>query len=72
MIIQSYINKESYATENEEYEIKNSEDIELIACYEKLSNEELKEINSSPIKINEICASNSTHINEYFQKNDWI
>ena len=72
LIIQSYINKESYATENEEYEIKNSEDIELIACYEKLSNEELKEINSSPIKINEICASNSTHINEYFQKNDWI
>ena len=26
----------------------------------------------TPVKINEICASNSIYINEYFEKNDWI
>jgi hypothetical protein len=44
----------------------------LIACYEPLTDEELAEKQTTPVKINEICASNSIYINEYFEKNDWI
>jgi hypothetical protein len=49
-----------------------SGNVSLIACYEPLSNEELDVTNMTPVKINEICASNSIYVNEYFEKNDWI
>lgn len=62
----------NYVCETEEFIMPNSGDLELIACYEKLSDEELAKEGQTPVKINEICASNSIYINEYFEKNDWI
>ena len=42
------------------------------ACYEPLSSSELAETDARPVKINEVSASNSVYVNEYFKKNDWI
>ena len=45
---------------------------DLIALYEPLTEEELAESNSCPVRINEISADNSIYVNEYYKKNDWI
>jgi hypothetical protein len=44
----------------------------LTAVYEPLTNDELTETVSLPVRINEISADNSIYINEYYKKNDWI
>lgn len=68
----SYKNNATYICRTEKYELQSTDDIELVACYEKMTDEEMKSNNFAPIRVNEICASNSTYINEYYQKNDWI
>ncbi|MBO5679137.1 MAG: CotH kinase family protein [Bacteroidaceae bacterium] len=44
----------------------------LTAVYEPLTNDELTETVSLPVRINEVSADNSIYINEYYKKNDWI
>ena len=55
-----------------EYEIESAEDVQLQALWEPLSADELIAAASTPVKINEVSASNSVYLNEYFKKNDWI
>ena len=69
---QSYVSKDYIVSEDELYEIPAAGNYNLTACYEPLSEKELKEGYVTPVKINEICASNSIYINEYYEKNDWI
>lgn len=68
----TYSGESSYICESEEFELPSSGNFSLIACYEPLTEEELAETYTTPVKINEICASNSIYVNEYFEKNDWI
>ena len=72
LILKSYSGEETILSEDETYVLPSTGNHVLRACYEKLSEEELKLAHMTPVKINEICASNSIYINEYFEKNDWI
>jgi len=66
-------NKEGvYISQDESFELPISGDFTLIAYYAPLTDEEVKDARLAPIKINEICASNSIYANEYYEKNDWI
>ncbi|MBO5750199.1 MAG: lamin tail domain-containing protein, partial [Bacteroidaceae bacterium] len=62
----------SYISFDEEFQMPTTGNLSLTACYEPLTEEELAETYITPVKINEICASNSIYVNEYFEKNDWI
>ena len=72
LTLKSYSGEETILSEDETYVLPSTGNHVLRACYEKLSEEELKLAQMTPVKINEICASNSIYINEYFEKNDWI
>lgn len=45
-------------------------DISLVACYEPMEN--AAESGYTPVRINEISASNDIYVNEYGKKNDWV
>jgi hypothetical protein len=72
LTLKSYNGEEVILSEDETYVLPSTGNHVLKACYEKLSEEELNLTHMTPVKINEICASNSIYINEYFEKNDWI
>ncbi len=55
-----------------EFEMPSNGDFILTACFERLTDEELSMAGSTPVKINEVSASNSIYINDHFKKNDWI
>ena len=46
--------------------------VSLTASYRALTQSELTAQGITPVRINEISGSNSSLINEYFKKNDWI
>lgn len=64
--------QEMIVCEEAEYTLPNNGDFSLTATYEPLSDDELKETENYPVRINEISADNSIYINEYYKKNDWI
>lgn len=63
----------NYASTDEEYALPmDGNDITLIACYEKMSDEEIAATAAAPVRINEVSADNSIYINDHYKKNDWI
>ena len=62
----------NFISTDEEYVLPETSSTELVAVFEQIEEEELIMAGSTPVKVNEICASNSTYINEYIKKNDWI
>ncbi len=44
----------------------------LVACFEAIPEAERTGAAAHPVVINEISASNSTYVNEFFKKNDWV
>ena len=63
----------SYVSTDEEYTLPtNGNNHSLIACYEKMSDEEIAEKAAAPVRINEVSADNSIYINDHYKKNDWI
>lgn len=63
----------TYLSQDEEFEMPSDASLSLMACYEKLSDEELAKVHAVPVRINEISADNSMYVNPtYFKKNDWI
>ena len=64
--------QEVIVCEDAEYTLPNSGEFSLTAVYEPLTNAELTETKSHPVRINEISADNSIYVNEYYKKNDWI
>ena len=57
---------------DETFTLPSNGTLHLLACYKPLSADEQAEVNTCPVKINEVSASNSVYVNEYFKKNDWI
>ena len=68
----TYNGENSYISLDEEFQMPTTGNLSLTACYEPLTEEELAETYTTPVKVNEVCASNSIYVNEYFEKNDWI
>jgi hypothetical protein len=68
----TYNGENSYISLDEEFRMPTTGNLSLTACYEPLTEEELAETYTTPVKVNEVCASNSIYVNEYFEKNDWI
>lgn len=65
------INNDNYYATTKEI-IVSEELNNIIACYEPQDDNQLKEQGIHPVRINEVSASNSIYINDYFKKNDWI
>ena len=62
----------SYVSTNEEYTLPASGTQALAAIFEEISEEEMLAEGITPVRINEVSASNSVYVNDYFKKNDWI
>lgn len=61
-----------FVSEDEEYEIPEAYSCRLIAVFKPLSEEEIAEGGLTPVVVNELSASNSIYVNDYFKKNDWL
>jgi len=46
--------------------------VNLMACYEAKTDEEMRAEGISPVRINEVSADNAIYINDYYKKNDWV
>jgi hypothetical protein len=68
----TYNGENSYISLDEEFQMPTTGNLSLTACYEPLTEEELAETYTTRIKVNEVCASSSIYVNDYFEKNDWI
>jgi hypothetical protein len=44
----------------------------LVACFTPLSSEEQASQGITPVRINEVSASNGIYVNEYFKRDDWV
>lgn len=72
LILTSSNNNGQIVCTEETYTLPDNGTVNLVACYEALSNDECTEAGIVPVRINEISADNSIYINDYFKKNDWI
>lgn len=61
-----------YVSTDAEYTIPASGTQTLTAVWEKLESDKLSEVAASPIKINEVSASNDMLVNDLFKKDDWV
>lgn len=59
-------------TTDEEFVLPASGNVKIVAMYTPLTDEELANRRMAPVRINEISASNSMYINDYFDKSDWV
>ncbi|MBO4664886.1 MAG: CotH kinase family protein [Bacteroidaceae bacterium] len=64
----------AYAYTEPEIQINSPKNISYIAEWEEMTEEEMiaEGINNTPVVINEVSASNSIYVNDYFKKNDWM
>ncbi len=62
----------NFISTEEELEMPSSGTHSYVAHYRLMNDEELKNTDAHPVKINEVSASNSVYVNEFFKKNDWI
>lgn len=65
-------NVTDYISNEEEYEVPSSGKRSLSAIFEPIAEDELIASGYSPIRINEVSASNSMYVNDYYKKVDWI
>lgn len=61
-----------YVSTDEEYTLPSMGTQKLTAIFEEISDEEMMAEGITPVRINEVSASNSIYVNDYFKKNDWI
>ena len=62
----------SIVSTNEEMSLPSGSSVSLTATFTKLSADELAAQGITPVRINEVSASNGVFTNEYFKRNDWI
>ena len=46
--------------------------VSLVACFEALSSDQMMAQGITPVRINEVSASNGIYANEYWKRNDWV
>ena len=46
--------------------------VSLVACFTPMTDAERAEQGLTPVRINEVSASNSIYVNEQFKRNDWL
>ncbi len=63
---------DGYYTTDESFELPATDGLNFVAEYEKLSDTELADNGTMPVKVNEISASNDMYVNDYFKKDDWF
>lgn len=61
-----------YITTEAEYILPSTGSHHLTACYEPLTKAELAAAGITPVRINEVSASNNYYVNDYNKRNDWI
>lgn len=67
-----YTNTSDYISSDSEFKLTGTGSVNLIACFEELNETEKNISGFHPLKVNEISASNTIYVNDYFKKNDWI
>ncbi len=63
---------ESYYSTEAVIEMPTDDSLNLQACFERLSDDELSEAGITPLRINEVSAANSIYVNDYYKKKDWV
>lgn len=68
------LTEESIISTEEEFSLPKGEGLSLQACYTLIDKgETMENVHAVPVRINEISADNSIHVNAtYFKRNDWI
>ncbi|MBQ0019339.1 MAG: lamin tail domain-containing protein [Bacteroidales bacterium] len=61
-----------YLSTDEEFELPASGSYNLIAKFTPMTDEEMAEVKSVPVHVNEVSAGNTVNINDYYKKDDWI
>lgn len=61
-----------YVSTDPSYTMPAFGDVDIMAIYEPLTEEELAEAHITPIRINEVSAANNVNVNDYYKKDDWI
>ena len=65
-------NGNSLLTTDVEYTLPESGEQNVVAVFEKISEDEMLAKGITPVRINEVSAANSIYINDYYKKNDWM
>ena len=52
--------------------LPSDEALSLIACFTPLSGQEQAAQGITPVRINEVSASNDIYVNDYFKRDDWV
>lgn len=63
---------DAYYTTEAEFELPGGTGLSFQACYEALSDAEREERHVSPLRVNEVSATNSVLVSDYFKKSDWV
>ena len=54
------------------YNMSDATNVSLTASFVALSDDERQQQGITPVRINEVSASNGIHVNDYFKRNDWV
>lgn len=63
---------DGYLSTEPEMTIEGGGTYNLVACFEPIEESKLIAKGTTPIKINEVSPANSSAVNDYFKKSDWI
>lgn len=63
---------DTYHTTEAEFELPTGTGLSFQACYEALSEAEREERHIKPLRVNEVSATNSVLVSDYYKKSDWV
>lgn len=66
------IGEENYYSTEAEMALPEGSSLSFQACYESLTDEERTAQHLTPLRVNEVSATNSVYVNDYFKKSDWV
>lgn len=57
---------------NAEIDLSQMEELSLTATFIPLASDQMKETIATPLKVNEVSASNTVYVNDWYAKGDWL
>jgi hypothetical protein len=63
---------DGFISTESEMSLPSGEALSLVACFTPLSEQEQAAQGITPVRINEVSASNEIYVNEYFKRDDWV